>query len=389
MLRHFRMFAQLTWVVSLVLVFCLMTPVAALAANPHLTEARSACLVDSDGKVLYAYNEYEEMPMASTTKIMTAMVALDSDVDMDTVITISDSDVSAESQLAGFLVGDKIVFRDLLRVMLVYSANDAAVNVGRAVAGSDTAFVKLMNKKAEELGLEHTHFKNAHGLEEEGHYSCAADLCTMGRYAMENYDFIAETVALESVTVPVAGQDATFESTDALLGRYYGARGIKTGKTETGCSFLGACERDGIFVYSAVMNCATNEGRFTDTEILWDWAWKTYYQRKLASSSTVLSSATYAFNPAFKLTVRFTCDVSGVVNPKGEAITYERTVARKGLLTLPGQSVGVEIWRQGTRVVAVGTIVAAEVPSSTSTYNPPVAFLLPPSALEVPDALAA
>ena len=389
MLRHLRMFAQLTWVVSLVLVFCLMTPVAALAANPHLTEARSACLVDSDGKVLYAYNEYEEMPMASTTKIMTAMVALDSDVDMDTVITISDSDVSAESQLAGFLVGDKIVFRDLLRVMLVYSANDAAVNVGRAVAGSDTAFVKLMNEKAEELGLEHTHFKNAHGLEEDGHYSCAADLCTMGRYAMENYDFIAETVALESVTVPVAGQDATFESTDALLGSYYGARGIKTGKTETGCSFLGACERDGISVYSAVMNCATNEGRFTDTEILWDWAWKTYYQRKLASSATVLSSATYAFNPAFKLTVRFTRDVSGVVNPKGEAITYERTVARKGLLTLPGQSVGVEIWRQGTRVVAVGTIVAAEVPSSTSTYNPPVAFLLPPSALEVPDALAA
>ncbi|MBQ6522315.1 MAG: D-alanyl-D-alanine carboxypeptidase, partial [Atopobiaceae bacterium] len=147
------------------------TPAYAFETAPEVEEAQAAIVVDSSGSILWSKNAEREMGMASVTKVMTAVVALDSGMDLDTVCSIDYVDLGPYSQTAGFTSDDAPTLRDLLRVMLVYSGNDAACYVAQNVAGSVDEFVVLMNAKARELGMNHTHFANPHGLEEDGHYS--------------------------------------------------------------------------------------------------------------------------------------------------------------------------------------------------------------------------
>ena len=142
----------------LVLALLLALPQVARAddtdiSDPVLSEAQCAIVEDSAGNVLYEKNADTQMPMASITKVMTAMVALDSGIDLDTPCQIHATDLGADSQTAGFVEGDTPTLRELLRVMLIYSANDAAENIAINVAGSEEAFVELMNEKAQELGM--------------------------------------------------------------------------------------------------------------------------------------------------------------------------------------------------------------------------------------------
>ena len=341
--------------------FVLAMPRAALAeSEPAVAEAQEAIVVDADGNVLWSKNADDEVPMASITKIMTAMVALDSGISMDTVVTIQDGGLPSTSQLAGLEAGSTCTFGDLMQVMLVYSANDAAYNIACAVAGSEDAFVKLMNEKAKELGLTHTHFANAHGLEEDGHHSSASDLVVMGRYALENYDYIAQAVCQPSCTITVDGSQKTFESTDALIGTP-GACGIKTGATEYGYSFLGACSRHGVRIYSVVLGCPSKSGRFMDTLALWDWAYDRF-TRSFGSSSAPVAYVPFADHFGLFLEVSLDSDASGVVDPTGGDLSWSRTSLRRGLLALPGQPMGTVTWKQGDRLLCMTTLSASATP---------------------------
>ena len=169
-----------------------------------------------------------------------------------------------------------------------------------------------MNEKAVEIGMTHTHFCNTHGLMAEGHQSTARDLALMGRYAMQHYPFIRETVHKRSVTVRVGDEDKTFESTDELLGVYQGLLGIKTGRVESGCTFLGAARRSDIELFSCVLGCATPEGRFRDTEILLNWAYNTYDHRQFCKPGAVVEVVPYTFD--------YRLSVPVVVSESGDAI---------------------------------------------------------------------
>lgn len=347
----------LLFVCLLAVLVLVAVPSRALAVeDPTLSEGQSAAVMDADGNLIYGYNEYDEVPMASITKIMTAMVAIDMDVPEDTVVTIVSSDMPSDAQSAGFEAGSTVTFDELMQAMLVYSANDAAYNIACYVAGSEDNFVALMNAKANEIGLEHTHFANSHGLEEDGHYSCAADLVTMGRYALENYPEIAELVTQESCTISVNGSYVTFESTDELLGSYPGACGIKTGHTAYGYSFLGSCERDGLQIYTCVLGCDTSDGRFNDTRTLWDWAFGTYYpSRTFATTSMNIDLVPYADHYGYWIVVKADQDLTGFIDTDGEDLTWSRTSIESGLAVLPGQPYAVITWKQGDRVVAKGS----------------------------------
>lgn len=370
-MRHFRVHCFLL-ALACALVACLGAPTRAFAANePQLHEAQAAIVVDGEGNMLWGFNEHAQMPMASITKVMTAMVALDSGIPMDQVVNIDEPGMPDYSQLCGLKAGTQATFGDLMLVLLVFSANDAAVEIGRAVAGSDEAFVALMNAKAAELGMENTHFMNPHGLEEEGHYSCAADLAVMGRYAMENYPFIAETVRLESVDVTINGNLEHFDSTDALLGVYPGARGIKTGKTEFGCAFLGACSRSSLPVYTVVLGCPTDEGRFDDTRILWDWAYKTHYRTQTFNTAdTVLDVVPFAYRFGQYVTVSYVSDVAGVVDPAGGDLSYRRVTTNGDQLAETNQVYGAIIYTQGDRIVAAGTMRTSTELTSMPSFGP-------------------
>ncbi len=329
------------------------TPGTAFAQEnePYLSEATSAIVVDSVGNVLYEKNPDDEINMASVTKVMSAVVALESGVPLDTTVTCVGSTLDENAMVAGYTAGDVSSLRDLMRAMLVYSANDAAVEVAVATAGSESAFVQKMNDKAAELGMTHTQFKNPHGLDAEGHHSSVHDLAILARYAMTNFPFIADTVRLSSVTVPVGGVETTFPTVDHLLGNYQGLLGIKTGAGNYVTAFMGCARRNGATLYTVVLGCTTRDGRFTDTESLLDWAFGTYEARTFASAGVRSGLRTYAYDLAYSCVVSADADATGLVWPSAGSVE-RRNAKVPSSLSVPGDVVEASTWAQGGRTVS-------------------------------------
>ena len=223
-------------IVSFVLIVAIMigsisSAVQAQAVEPD-TIAGSACLIDADDNgVLFGKDEDKIMHPASTTKIMTAIVALESGK-LDEPLVISPTAVNTEPSSLGLQLGDKITLREALAGMMVVSGNDAAVAVAETVAGSVPAFAKLMNDKAKELGANNTHFVNPHGLTAQGHYSTAHDMAIIASYAMKNPDF-RQIVSRRAYNVQYMDGHTQYVSTTNrfLKSGFNGANGIKTGFT--------------------------------------------------------------------------------------------------------------------------------------------------------------
>ena len=299
----------------------------AVDSEPVIGEGAAAVVMDAGGEVLFDHNGEQELPPASITKVMTAMVALDSGIPLDEPIAFVVVEYPEGAQLAGYKDGDTPTLRELLIVSLVYSGNDAAMNVAYAVGGSKEGFADLMNRKVEELGLSHTHFMNPHGLEEEGHYSNARDLCTMGRYALEHYPFIRDAVRMQGVDIVADGKTIGLESTDELLKTYDGMLGIKTGNTESGASFLGAARRNLVTLYSCVLCCETREGRFKDSASLLDWGFGLYAERPLARAERPMRVAQWQDGFWLRCPVSAQRSVNGSVFQGGE-VTYQTVMLR-------------------------------------------------------------
>lgn len=330
---------------------CAPTKAMAVESEPNLTEAQSAMVIDAQGNVLYEKNPDEKINMASVTKVMTAVVALESGVSLDTVCTLSAPALDENAMVAGYQSGDTSTLRDLLRAALVYSANDGAYEAAVAVAGSEQAFVQMMNDKAAELGMNNTHFENSHGLDAEGHHSTVHDLTILARYAMTKHPFIADTVRQTEVTVPIGGNNVTLPTVDTLLYSYPGLLGIKTGTGNHVTAFLGCARRNGVTLYTSVLGCQTKEGRFADTASLLDWAFDTYDAHSYATPRLREGSRTFAYNFAFSCVVSPDSYATGLSWPDGGEISCKRIVPRDRLFA-PGDTVEVRQWTQGEHIVS-------------------------------------
>ena len=332
---------------------------SAAASSPALSEATSAIIVDGEGNELWGINEDEELPMASITKIMTAMVAIDSGMDLSATDQGIDTSLESGAVVAGYSSADTPTGLELLRVMLVPSANDAAENLATDAAGSREAFIEKMNEKAQEIGMTHTHFMNPTGLEEDGHYSSAADLALMGRYALEHYPLIAQTIRLRSTTATIGGHAKTFTATDSLLQMTPGMLGIKTGSVAFGTSFLGAYQQDGTRVYTCVLGCSTESGRFRDTTSLIDWAFSDAYVRKVyASKSIPVTTVSFSDHFGWVSDVYPISSAIGYVCP-GEAGVEQTSVVSTASMGLPGSLWGTSTWTQSGRAVAEADYVVS------------------------------
>ena len=365
-LRALRQAALLS---LLVLAALLVLPrrAAALESEPTLTEAQAAIITDSAGNVLYEKNPDAEINMASITKVMTAVVALESGVPLDTPVTVSRPELQENAMVAGFEPGQTVTLEDLLRVMLVRSANDAAYDVAVACAGSEQAFVQKMNDKAAELGMTHTLFQNSHGLDAEGHYSSVADLVTLGRYAMTTYPFVSDTVRMAEVTASVGGAPVSFHTVDAFVETYPGALGIKTGTGNEVTSFLGCARREGVTLYACVLGCKTGQGRFADTESLMNWAFAGYDRYALANANAIVSVQPFAYHFGLSCVVTADANLTGLVWPDGGGTTWQGYMLPRGSLVEPGETVGAYSWTQDGRGVGVATYAARPTLVPTSS----------------------
>jgi D-alanyl-D-alanine carboxypeptidase len=229
---------------------------------------------DTNGVVLSERGADEERPMASVTKVMTALVVREH-TELDDVVLISTTAAATGEAEIGIHPGELWTVQDLLAAAMVRSGNDAAVALAEYVGGSVEEFVVLMNAKAAALGLEHTRFANPHGLDDEGHYSSARDLLVIAQTALQDpaISRLARTKVVKFRDDP-EGVPRRAENTNVLLGAYPGVIGMKTGYTsDAGRVLIATAEQDGRRLISVVMG---SEDHFADTRELLDWGFDTF-----------------------------------------------------------------------------------------------------------------
>ena len=241
---------------------------------PFIT-GTAAYLIDADtGRVLYTLNSTQQLPIASTTKIMTAIVTIEN-ANLDQGVTVQQSDldqVPPDASTAGLVVGDYFRLRTLLYGLLLPSGTDASIVIARTVAGSTANFVAMMNGKAQLLHLTHTHFSSPHGYSGVDHYSSAADMVTLANYAMRNPLF-AQIVGQGTYDVRPSQYTHAYhwENTNTLLTTYQGADGVKTGWTnDAGVCLVFSARRNGHHLIGAELQAPSYDAVFADGAKLLD-----------------------------------------------------------------------------------------------------------------------
>ncbi len=236
---------------AVIFVFINQTFVSALG-----TSAKGAVVLNGDtGEILWETNCEKRLPMASTTKIMTGLLLCENG-GLDREITVKDEMVRVEGTSMGLLAGDRVTLHDLLYGLMLSSGNDAANVIAYTLGGSVNGFVKLMNQKAEELGLKNTHFDTPSGLDGETHYTSAYDLASLARYALNNEEF-AKAVSSKSAVLNYGNPPyrRTLTNHNKMLKIFEGAIGVKTGFTKkSGRCLVSAAKRDGEYVIAVTLS---------------------------------------------------------------------------------------------------------------------------------------
>lgn len=252
------------------------------ADSGYYTSAKAMCVMESSSKrVLASKNEETKLAMASTTKIMTAITAIESGKDLDESFVISPKAVGVSGTSLYLRAGEEFTLRDLLYGLMLISGNDASVVIGEYCGGTVNNFVDMMNKKAKEIGAENSHFDNTHGLDSKTHYTTAYDLALITSYAMQNETF-KDIVSTKNTKITNAdGKSRYLKNKNKLLSSLDGCNGVKTGFTDdAGRCLVTSCERDGMNVVCVVLNCGP---MFEESATLIDRAFKEYHLIDLTS----------------------------------------------------------------------------------------------------------
>lgn len=243
--------------------------------KPPQIRSHAAVLMEAEtGRLLFQLNAFQRRAPASTTKIMTAIVALERG-NLNDVVTVSKYAASIHGSSMRLRAGMQYTLDDLLYGMLMLSGNDAATAIAEHIGGSVQGFAELMNRKAVEIGAVNSHFVNPHGLDHPNHYTTAYDLAVMTRYAMR-LPYFAQAVSTRSKTVSPENQprEWTLSNTNRLLWSYEGASGVKTGTTgSAGNCLVASATRDSVTLYSVVLNSGN---RWNDSARLLDWGFQTF-----------------------------------------------------------------------------------------------------------------
>lgn len=259
------------------LVWRALPAVRAEGSAPPKISAASAIVMDAGtGRVLWEKEGHTRRLIASTTKLMTALVALESGHSLEEVVTVAPEWAGVEGSSIYLRPGEEITLEALLYGLLLRSGNDAALAIAGHCGGTVEDFVAQMNHKARELGMSDTSFANPNGLDAEDHSSTARDMALLARACLEN-EALAKIVATKSITLGTR----TFTNHNKLLWRYEGCVGLKTGFTkEAGRTLVSAARRDGMTLICVTLNAPSD---WADHAALFDWAFANYEARALSS----------------------------------------------------------------------------------------------------------
>ena len=241
--------------------------------------AKSAILMEeATGNILYESNPNERLPIASVTKVMTMLLimeAVDSGkISLDDMVTVSENAMSYGGSTMFLETGEQLTVNDMLKGIAVASANDGCVAMAEHLAGSESAFVDMMNEKAKKLGMENTHFMNTNGLDEDDHYSSARDVAIMSRELMK-HETIFNYTSIWMDTL--RGGKFQLANTNKLIRFYDGANGLKTGSTSKAlCCLSAAAKRNDMQLIAVVLGAPTSAERFASAKSLLDYGFANY-----------------------------------------------------------------------------------------------------------------
>lgn len=344
---------------------CAAAPETAAAQGPEVP-APSIILMERDsGTVLMEKNADERLSPASVTKIMTLLLVMEAidggQISKEDVVTVSRTAMRMGGSTAYLGEGEQYSVHELLKATAIQSANDGAVALAEFLSGSQDAFVAKMNRRAAELGMVNTQFKNCHGLDEEGHYTSARDVALMSRALLLHKDIRAYTTVWMDTL-----RDGTFtlSNTNRLIRFYQGATGLKTGSTsKAGCCVSASAERDGMELIAVVMKAANTNDRFDSARTLLDYGFATYttlkaYPDAVPAPIPVLLGETGEVQPVME--GEYT-----VVLEKSAVRSVQRTLTLEPSVSAPvqkGQKLGeLTLTLDGKTLVTVPMIAANEV----------------------------
>jgi len=243
----------------LAVMLCLTMLISSLAFAPasyHASTARGMAVMEvSTGRLLYAKNETARLPMASTTKILTAITVIENVADLDAPFKINPKSIGIEGTSIYLQKDEQLTARELLYGLMLRSGNDASMALALHVSPTKEAFADLMNATAKKAGATDSSYKNPHGLDEEGHYTTALDLARVSAYAMRNETF-REIVSTKNKKISGVEYPRVIQNKNRLLSSLDGCNGVKTGFTKkAGRTYVGSREHNGMTVVCVVLNC--------------------------------------------------------------------------------------------------------------------------------------
>lgn len=361
--------------------------------------AESAVLIDSSSeKILYSKNEATKMYPASTTKILTAILAIEN-CKLDDIVTVpyeAIASIPSGYSVAALQAGEQLTVEQLLKVMLVHSANDAANVLAYHVSGSLEGFASLMNQKVADLGLSNTHFTNPSGMQNENHYTTAYDLALIMKYCMKNSTFRTLS-SLKSCTIPATNkyEERIFKTTNELLiydnrdvqSNYYYKYAIagKTGyTTEAKNCLVSVSNKDGFELICVVLASGIYgnnlSGKFLDTKALFDYGYSNYSIKKIRDSNAIATQITIpnATKETCDLDLLISDDITALVTDSDSNEEYSPEISLQDNLFAPiaqGQVVG-KITYTIDGVEYSSNLVAAHNVEVSSSYVLAVQILL-------------
>lgn len=326
---------------------------------------KAGVLVTDDGRVLWARRSQDRRAIASITKVMTAVVAIENSEPHE-LVRIPRAAAEVGESTSYLKAGERLPMSELLEALLVPSGNDAAIAIATHVSGTEDAFVELMNQKAVQLGLTRTHFENAHGLDESGHYSTATDVSILVRYAMTKPEF-RRVVRQKTAVIGTGGRADKVESTDMLLGNYPGANGVKTGWTsDAGFSVASSAERERIELKAIVLGTSSDLRRFKEARELLDFGFAHFRWQQLATQGSVIGEAVVTDYLDVRVPAAVSKDCSVTVFDIAGPISRSVKMVAVPAPVKAGQRVGVATFTQAGDVIATVPLVAVkDVPVPT------------------------
>ncbi len=344
----------------------LLTSVLSCQANAISTSAASAVLIEQkSGRVLYQQNADEERLIASITKIMTAVVALEHG-DKARPYTVTAQDM-AEGSSMYLQPGDVLRLEELLYGLMLVSGNDAALAVAHCVSGDLEDFVALMNETAEKLGMTHSHFANPNGLDAEGHYASARDMAVLAAYALKNQDF-RRIVSTASITIG----ERYLANHNKLLRMCEGCIGVKTGFTKAaGRTLVSAAARNGMTLVCATLHDGDD---WNDHMALLDYGFANYHMETAVPAGRVLASTLVREGTVVSVPLAAADDLCYPLTGEEKLSLVAHVPLSVPAPVVPGQIVGeVCAYLEGEEVARVDLMAAApsaekEPPASASHW---------------------